>query len=128
MLLSGVAGGAGPAGDWARSPRGYLLAWGIPTIALIGAAYLAPGPRAAVWIAALVWMAAGCLANARRCGRVHCRYTGPYYLALTVPVALMGLGAIDPGPWGWWIAAAAILLGGKLIWLVAEGLWGRYRA
>lgn len=113
--------------DWAGSPRAYVAAWGIPTAALIGAAYLPPAPRAAVWIAALVWMAAGCLANARRCGRMHCRYTGPFYLAMTVPVALMGSGAVAAGAAGWWLAGATVTLGSKIIWLVTERLWGRYR-
>jgi hypothetical protein len=114
--------------DWAVSLRGYLAAWGIPSVALIAAGLLDPGPRALVWSIALVWMGAGCLANAGRCGRVHCRYTGPYYLLMIGPVAALGSGMLAPGAWAWWLAGGMILLGSKVIWLVTEGLWGRYRA
>jgi hypothetical protein len=72
-------------------------------------------------------MGAGCLLNARRCGRTHCRYTGPYYLAMIVPVALLGTGVVSLGAWAWWVIGAMILLGAKVIWLVTEGLWGKYR-
>lgn len=114
--------------DWARSLAGYLIAWGIPSIILVAAGLLDPAPRALVWAGALTWMGAGCLLNARRCGRTHCRYTGPYYLAMIVPVALLGAGDLAPGVWAWWVIGAMILLGAKLIWLVTEGLWGKYRA
>jgi hypothetical protein len=38
--------------------------------------------------------------NARQCGRTHCRYTGPYYLAMIVPVAGVGLGIAPLSPHG----------------------------
>jgi Ca2+/Na+ antiporter len=46
----------------------------------------------AVWIIALIWMGSACILNARRCGRTHCRYTGPYYLVMIVPVLLLAAG------------------------------------
>jgi hypothetical protein len=39
--------------------------------------------------------------NARRCNRTHCRYTGPYYLAMIVPVVALGVGLITVGVLGW---------------------------
>lgn len=119
--------GAQPAQDWARSLRGYLIAWGVPSAILVAAGWLDPGPRALAWTGVLVWMGAGCLMNARRCGRTHCRYTGPYYLLMIVPVAVLGSGVLAAGTWAWWAVGAMVLLGGKVIWLVTEGLWGRYR-
>ncbi len=115
------------ANDWARSLAGYLVAWGIPSIVLVAAGLLDPAPRALVWAGVLAWMGAGCLLNARRCGRTHCRYTGPYYLAMIVPVALLGAGVLSFGAWAWWVLGGMILLGAKVIWLVTEGLWGKYR-
>ena len=50
--------------------------------------------RAVVWTVALVWMGAACILNARRCGRTHCRYTGPYYLAMIAPVVLLAVGIV----------------------------------
>jgi hypothetical protein len=35
--------------------------------------------------------------NARRCNRTHCRYTGPYSLAMTVPVMALGAGFVTNG-------------------------------
>lgn len=125
---SAAHGEAQRAQDWAGSLRAYLIAWGIPSLILIGAAFTGPAPRALVWSGVLVWMGAACLMNARRCGRMHCRYTGPYYLLLIVPVVLHGFDALPLGPWGWWILGALILLGAKVIWIGTEVLWGQYRS
>jgi hypothetical protein len=114
--------------DWAQSLRGYFLAWGLPSLILVAAAFAAPVPRALVWSAVLVWMGVACLLNSRRCGRTHCKYTGPYYLLLVAPVMLHGFGAVPLGPSGWWLLGGLILLGGKAIWLVTEMLWGKYRS
>jgi hypothetical protein len=75
--------------DWLRSRRTRLLAWKIPQAAII-AGLLVPEPlRTAVWIVALLWKGTACILNARRCGRTHCRYTGPYYLAMIVPTFVL---------------------------------------
>jgi hypothetical protein len=118
---------ADPGKDWARSLGGYLIAWGIPSVLLVAAGLLDPASRAITWAGILVWMGAGCLLNARRCGRTHCRYTGPYYLLMIVPVALLGAGMVSFGAWAWWGLGAMILLGSKVIWLATEVLWGKYR-
>ena len=112
--------------DWAGNLRSYLLLWGVPLLAVAGGALVDPPLRTGVWIAALVWMGAACLMNARRCGRTHCRYTGPFYLLLTIPVLLDGLGLIFLGTTGWWLLGLAILFGGKLIWWTTEAAWGKY--
>jgi hypothetical protein len=44
--------------------------------------------RATIWTIALVWMGVVRIPNAGRCGRTHCRYTGPYYLAMIALVCL----------------------------------------
>jgi len=118
---------ADPGKDWARSLGGYLIAWGIPSIILVAAGLLDPASRAIVWAGVLVWMGAGCLLNARRCGRTHCRYTGPYYLLMIVPVVLLGAEVVSFGAWAWWGLGAMILLGIKIIWLATEVMWGKYR-
>src|SRR6516225_5941753 len=45
--------------------------------AIIASLFFPTPARAATWIVALVWMATACILNSRRCGRTHCRYTGP---------------------------------------------------
>lgn len=115
-----------PAKDWAGDVRGYALAWGAPSLAIIASSFVDAPARATIWTAALVWMGTACLMNARRCGRTHCRFTGPFYLALTVPLVLHGFGLIQLGPYAWWILGAAILLGGKVIWWATEATWGKF--
>jgi hypothetical protein len=114
--------------DWLRRPRASLLAWWIPQAAIL-ATLLAPvsfGLRAAVWIIALIWMGSACMLNARRCGRTHCRYTGPYYLAMILPVLLLASGIFSTGPYGWLVLAVIILAGSKIIWLATERAWGAF--
>jgi hypothetical protein len=110
--------------DWLGSTRSSLMAWWIPT-ALIVADLLASTPlRTGIWVAALLWMGFACLLNARRSGRAHCRFTGPYYLAMVVPVVL--LGVVDAPFYTWLVLAAFSLLGDKLIWWVTEWIWGTF--
>ncbi len=113
--------------DWVSGRASYVIAWGLPSAALVAAIWAAPGLRAVVWAAALVWMGTACLVNAKRCGRVHCQFTGPYFLVMAVVVALHGLGIVALGPRGWTWIGIAIVVGTAAIWIVSERLWGRYR-
>jgi hypothetical protein len=70
-------------------------------------------------------MGTACILNARQCGRTHCRYTGPYYLAMTVPVTLMGFHLIPSG-FSAWLVLGAVILGSKLLWWVTERAWGEF--
>jgi hypothetical protein len=97
-------------------------------LAIVASAFAEVPARTAVWALALAWMGSACLINARRCGRTHCRFTGPFYLALIVPVLLLGLGLLPLGPLGWWILGAVILVGGKIIWWATEAAWGKFSA
>ena len=113
--------------DWLASARTSTIAWWLPKIAM-AATLLAPVPvRATVWTAALGWMGAACILNSRRCGRTHCRYTGPYYLAMIVPVIVAGAGIVPLSLYGW-IALGIVALGGSgLIWFATERAWGKFR-
>src|SRR5712691_5501350 len=94
--------------DWVGNARANILAWWIPKGAII-AALFAPGPvRAAVWTVALIWMGTACILNARRCGRTHCRYTGPYYLAMIAPVVVLASGLVTANFYGWLVLAVLI--------------------
>jgi hypothetical protein len=95
--------------DWLQSPH-TNLAWWIPWIAVI-AGLLAPVlVRTAIWIVALSWMGTACILNAKRCGRTHCRYTGPYDLAMSAPVVALGYGFVSGGIYAWVVLASVILL------------------
>ena len=117
---------AATARDWLRKPHTSLMAWWIPQSAIVASLFAPVSARAAVWIIALIWMGSACILNARRCGRTHCRYTGPYYLAMVVPVALLATGIFSAGFYGWLTLAVVILAGGKIIWWATERAWGRF--
>lgn len=114
--------------DWAGSFRAYAVVWGMPLLVIVAGAFVDVHIRTAIWTAALIWMGAACLLNARRCGRTHCRFTGPFYLILIVPVLLLGFGLLPLDPYAWWILGAAILFGGKIIWWATEAVWGKFSA
>ncbi len=113
--------------DWAGNYRAYSIAWGVPSIAIIAGAFLDEQLRTIIWSIALLWMGSACLVNASRCGRTHCRYTGPFYLFLIIPVLLHGSGWFSLGLYGWWILGITILPGGKFIWWASEAAWGSHR-
>ena len=116
----------GPANDWAANFRTLCRIWGIPAFLMVAGSFAELHPRAAIWTVALLWMGTACLINSRRCGRVHCRFTGPFYLVMVIPVLLLGLEVFSLGSNGWWIVGAIILFGGKIIWWATETVWGKY--
>ena len=59
-------------------------------------------------------------------GRTHCRFTGPYYLAMTVSVLVLGSGVATAGLYAWIALAMLILLGDKIIWWATERTWGTF--
>jgi hypothetical protein len=112
--------------DWAGSIRSYGLAWGLPIAVIVGGLLIDVHARTILWILALVWMGAACVLNARRCGRTHCRFTGPYYLAMIIPVLALRSGIISFGRYGWLTLGILIIVGSKLIWWASERAWGKF--
>src|SRR3989475_8448638 len=113
-------------GDGLSSWRTNLVAWWIPQAAVL-AGLLAPAPiRAVIWIIALIWMGTACILNARRCGRTHCRYTGPYYLAMIAPVIVLASAIVSAGFYGWLVLGVLILAGSKIVWWATERAWGKF--
>ena len=112
--------------DWLRDPRSNLFAWWLPQAAIIAGLVAPVMARSAIWMFALAWMGAACLLNARRCGRTHCRYTGPYYLAMIVPTFVFGFGVVSVEMPGWLTLACVILVGSKLLWWCTERTWGKF--
>ena len=96
--------------DWAGSWRSLVGLWGIPAAAMVIAALLDTAPRAAIWAAALIWMGGACIANARRCGRTHCRFTGPFYLLMATLVVAHAAGVLPIGEQGWAILEHRIFM------------------
>jgi hypothetical protein len=103
-----------------------MIAWWIPHAAILAALFIAVPARTGIWIASLVWMGTACMLNARRCGRTHCRYTGPYYFAMILLVLALGLSVSAANIYGWLVLGAAIVLGSKVIWWTTERAWGKF--
>jgi hypothetical protein len=112
--------------DWAGKGPTLVAIWGIPAAAMLLALLLEPGARAVVWTAMLAWMGWACLQNARRCGRTHCRYTGPFFLAMAVLVVAYAAGVVPLGNHPWLMLGILTVAGNALIWWGSERLLGTY--
>jgi hypothetical protein len=112
--------------DWLSDRRTNVVAWWIPKAAIVVGLFVPPPMRAVMWIISLVWMGAACILNSRRCGRTHCRYTGPYYLAMIAPVLVLASGIISVDLLGWFTLAVLILGGSLVIWWATERAWGKF--
>jgi hypothetical protein len=112
--------------DLASGIAPTALHWGPPVLLLVLTNSLDGWPRTAGWTIGLTWMGALCLWNAARCRRVHCLFTGPFFLAMAAIVLLAGLGVVSLGAGGWRILTATVLVGGAVLWCVPEMILGRY--
>lgn len=112
--------------DWTGDWRTLAGLWGAPGAIMIAAGWLAPTPRAALWVLMLLWMAAACFLNARRCSRTHCRLTGPFFLVMAAAVVAYAVGVLPLGPNGWVILAVVVLMGFAALWWGSERVWGRF--
>lgn len=114
------------AGDWAGEWRSLTLLWGLPGAAMLAAAFIRPELRGIVWTIMLLWMGGVCLANARRCSRTHCRFTGPFLLVMAGGVAAYALGILGLGPRGLLILGGIAVAGFAVIWWTSERIWGTF--
>jgi len=112
--------------DWLRSPGTNLLAWWVPQAAIVAGLFVPVPVRTAIWIIALIWMGTACILNAKRCGRTHCRYTGPYYLVMIAPVLVLASSLVSVDFYGWLVLGVLILAGSKIIWWATEQAWGKF--
>lgn len=115
--------------DWVRNLDAMFLLWGLPvaimllTVCCAGGGWVVTIP----WTLSLVVMGGACLMNARRCGRRHCYFTGPFFLLMALPSFSYGVSWLPLGPHGWLYIGAVTLIGGGLLAVAPEWLWGRYR-
>lgn len=107
--------------DLVMSWKAALL-WGLPVAALIVGAYWQEG-RLLLWIPAFLVMGVACLANAARCGRVHCYITGPLSLLAIVYVVLAEFHLV-PMDAGYFLDA---ILAVSILAFLLEIPLGRYR-
>jgi len=111
--------------DWAGHWRSLAGLWGIPALLMLAALLFGPFLRTVVWSVALIWMGGACIANARRWGRTHCRFTGPFYLLMASVVVSNDTGLLNLGDEGWIIIGMATGVGTIVLWWGSERIWGR---
>jgi len=111
--------------DITRSRRRLLLVYGVPLVAmqLVGNLSHSTLAVAATWFVGFAVMGIACLANARRCGRVHCWFTGPWFLLASVLTVLRYLEVISLS---WPTILNAGMLGALVLFFVSENIWGKY--
>ena len=113
--------------DLARG-RSLLMLWGVPVAVLVAtlrlnqAGVIPLTVAAALWSASTLWIAAGCLVNARRCGRVHCIIVGTLFPILSIFGIADTLGIISLSWNYFWAAFFAILI----VALSTEYFWKPY--
>src|SRR3546814_2135014 len=77
---------------------------------------LDPTPRAVVWTFMLSAMGLACIINSRRCGRTHCRFTGPFLIVMAILVIGHTIGRLPLGRFGWPILGATTFAGFVALW------------
>ncbi len=114
--------------DFVNDRLKNFLLWKAPALVMLATSLLEVGmtARGLVWAACLTTLGGGCVANALRCGRVHCYITGPFFLLMAFASLLHGFRVVSLGPLGWlWIGVVTIL-GAVTLTYVSEWIWGRY--
>lgn len=106
--------------DLVSSKLAWLL-WYVPLAVFIVGTFWARG-RAWLWTPALLVAGISCVINAKRCGRLHCHFTGPLYLLGAVAALLSGLGLVKL-PWIWILVG---IVGGSVLAFVPEWIGRKY--
>jgi hypothetical protein len=109
-----------------RGLSGFLL-WCTPWLVFVLSFSVSHGLRTALWTTSFALMGAACLLNAARCGRVHCRYTGPFFILAAITSLAYGLGLLPLGPSGWNWIGVGIVIGALVLYCIPELFLGRYR-
>src|SRR5215831_8168514 len=108
------------------APSAFFL-WCVPWCAFALGFWAPPGSKMVLWTTSLAFMGAACLINASRCGRIHCRFTGPFLIPGAVASLGYGLGFLPLGRSGWkWIGIVTII-GTIVLTCTPELFLGRYR-
>jgi len=115
--------------DIANRPMPFALVWGIPIAIVISMnfaqGYLPFNVIVLIMATAVAWMGLSCVINAARCGRLHCKFSGPIFLVGAAGILASGFGLLGaPGTFineiTWGTFALALSTYGL------EFIWGPY--
>ena len=103
-----------------------FVLWQLPVIVFVAGYAVAPIWRTILWTAALTVAGTACIANAARCGRVHCYFTGPFLLLGAVVTLTYGLGVLPLGLDRWGSIGLAVAVGSCFFGCVPEWIGRKY--
>src|SRR5438477_12050734 len=85
------------------SGTNMFLFWCLPSFAFALGLFVSPGLKTVLWTLSLGLMGTMCLLNASRCGRIHCYFTGPFFVLAAVVSGGLGVGlrSCEPYEWKW---------------------------
>lgn len=112
--------------DLVANRRASLLLWKLPLAVFVAGFFVSSITRTVIWATSLVVAGTACLINAHRCRRVHCYFTGPFFLIGAAASVADGLGVLPLGTRGWIWIGLAVILGSCILTVLSERLWGRY--
>lgn len=112
--------------DLSSSAARMAIFWGPGVLLLMLTGQLGWWGHTIGWTAGLAWLAIMCLRNSARCQRVHCMFTGPFFLAMAVVTLLVGFRVFSLGNSTWGLLGDTILIGGIVLCFGPELIWGRY--
>ena len=114
--------------DFVKNRLASFLFWKAPAAVMVATAFFDVGSvgRALIWTACLSLMGGGCVANALRCGRLHCYITGPFFFLMAGASVLHGFGVVSFGPAEWTWIGVVTLVGAVTLTYVPERIWGQY--
>jgi hypothetical protein len=109
------------ADDWARGGKALLI-WGPAVVLIISGDYWVDA-QPWLWFAGFLVAGVACLANAARCGRWHCYFTGPLFLLAAVYSVLVAFKLVPMNE----NAFLTVVVGAALLAKLSEVFLGRYR-
>ncbi len=113
--------------DLVKSRYYLIVLWVLPQIIML-LSYLAETPLLGwVWASCLFIMGVGCVINAYRCGRLHCFFTGPFFILGASWSIAHEIGLITMDDNGWLIIGITMLIGGCSGTYIPEWIWGQYQ-
>lgn len=110
--------------DLVSDKPAYFLLWRLPWLVIAASLPLRDSSlKAAIWTTAFAQMGTACVANASGCGRLHCYFTGPFYLLGALASFLRGMGRL---PISWPGLGACMFIGWLILGRLPETVWGKY--